>query len=515
MSAPEWSLRWRYAGRVVTYTEVDVTWRESQDLYQTAPTVFDVDVTISPGAAQNPATAANDGWHPIGSTAVLLRGEKVMLSGRVSGCSYGNAGQDVTLTIASSLGADTATLPPEGESSITVIERRYFGDGTEYTKDETGRLPKQYERAATKKIFTDIAKKGEGVVYPLVFGAPGTADHPGSPGILIDAQTGVASKLMIAGHAVSASTVTVWGPDADNNLVSKSGVTVQHGKDSQGRVYAFVELLLAWASTEPNGQNFDGAFWVSWTDGEALPGGAGDVLGMLYRMSTLDVDVSALDAVRGRLNAYKLAGFVDDVVQPSEYAKQVVLPLLPVSMVNGPNGLRPQLWPWLDADDGATVALTEGVNVSRDGPVRYLTGDHYSSYTVEFGFRPDTSVMTGRAKADAQDTAYGRVALSLLGPTAGGFDRTQTRIVWDQATADAISFDRLRALSVPPRVASYNVSASVYGIEGARPLRVGMPVTITDSDLGWDARPATVGEINRRNTDLAVTLYLRDDPLSG
>ena len=71
---------------------------------------------------------------------------------------------------------------------------------------------------------------------------------------------------------------------------------------------------------------------------------AGDVIEYLISQSSMTFDMGRMAVVKPYLNNFKLSGCIVEQVSPYEFITANILPLLPVSMVNGPNGLY--LIPW-------------------------------------------------------------------------------------------------------------------------------------------------------------------------
>ncbi len=73
--------------------------------------------------------------------------------------------------------------------------------------------------------------------------------------------------------------------------------------------------------------------------------GAGDVLLWMLRRSTVPVDRRRFAALRERLNQYIVGGYVNAEARPWDWVVDHLLPILPLSIVGGPAGSYPILWP--------------------------------------------------------------------------------------------------------------------------------------------------------------------------
>ena len=525
-----WSLECRFAGHTF-YPQLEsapsVSSRANIWEPSTAARTADVSWLDELGIAE----LVSRGHRPQLGTARLLYNDTLIIEGRWEGCEYGAIGTPVSITIGESVRDDVSVIPNSGDilRRLTDDEIQSGTKSGEVLIGGVNPLPfrgfgKQVPRAVSA-TWSNISRVAEGKTYPMVWGAPGSSTHPGSPALFVD--TGSSPKeWLIAGHIVDASTVTLWGPDSDNNLVSDAGITVHHKDDSAGRRIAYLK------SNDGNISNVTidagSDYWVSWTGGNAMPGGsgAGDVLSFLLRVSTLTVDYGAWQAIRERLNAYVLAGYIDEEVKPSALALNTIAKELPVSAEYGKFGLRPVLWPWLDDLDALTASAhivcgTRDPNTGEFGQgflsylaggVKFTSDTSLSICEIEHGFDPESTSYTKSARVSPEDSAYGSAAITSLGytPTAS---TSKTRWIDDTPSALSLAATRMRAHSVPRRIVRCLCDVSQYGPGGIQELRCGQPVLVSVPSLHIDSAPAYVSAIGWKGAVLDVTLEIRDDPL--
>ena len=540
---PVWSLECRWAGRTFFPTLAENPSVSSQASLW-SPRTASRSASLSFLDDIGVARLVSQGHMPQSGLGILRYNDRVIVAGAWSGVEYGPLGSPVRLTIGESTQDDTATLPAVGailrkiteqELAEGIDERGLYATGESFDFLTLGPVTAK----ATLGLWQAVSRVAEGRTYPMVIGAPGSTTHPGSPALFVDTLA-TDKEWVIAGHEVDATTVTIWGPGPEGELTSDgaTGVAVHHKEDLDGRLIAYVtsadmtstqnsegaggELILG------TGLQFDPSadYFVSWTGGEALPSGAGDALLMLLRLSSLRVDFGAWHSLRDRLNAYTLAGYVDDEVSPSALALNTIAKDLPVSAEYGEHGLRPVLWPWLD-DIEALTASAHIVCGTRDpdtgefgaGFLSYLaggvgfTGDApLGVYRIEHGYDPESTAYTLTATVSPEDTAYGAAAISHLGHQ-GRVETSQTRWIQDTSTALSLAAVRMRAHSLPRRVVRVLCDVEQYGPGAADELYCGRPVLLTCPSLHIDAEPAFVSRLGWRGPVLDVTLELRDDPL--
>lgn len=314
----------------------------------------------------------------------------------------------------------------------------------------------------------------------------------------------VAGAGMVVSEADADLTVTHY--TTASMVAPQTGVAVHHGQRDNGTAYAYIELNdLVGIDSSPSNT----FYWSAESD--ATPSGAGDVLASIYAASSLAVDWAEWARVADRLNRYLIDGYCDAPTTPTEFAKAQILPLLPVSVVPGPLGLRPVLWPYLDDTAARGLPIIDGVGLAASDRVSYLEAASLQSMSVRYGFNPESGRPVLFTSADADSTVY-----ASLSAQASDTDEIEARFGWDTATMQQVCADALRWVSWSPRVLEFEVSdLARYGPQGTDDLYVGRRVVVTSEQHGVTAQSAVVAEREWDAETALVRVYLLDDPLTA
>jgi hypothetical protein len=514
----KWSLKWEFGGIVETVPVTGVRIAYTASLWKASPATRQASLTFS--TSTDIAALVAQGHHPLSGYGTLYRGDIMVVQGYWTDPQIGGPGAPVSINIGQDELEDTSTVPWSGGTFPQLSDANRESLGVLRSLREVSPGPV----AVFTELFEFAAQKIEGRYYPIVFGAPGTDLRPGSPALFIKTNS-APFHWMIAGHEVAAATVTLWGPDAEGNSTTVGGVDlpVYHAVDTNGRTYAYVSSADMSGNTQENvatstagvGIQYtsDGDYFVSWTDGNGLPAGAGDVLRYLYQLSSLAVDIGAWEGVRQRLNRYVVARFVDDEAIASDLAADLIKSL-PIGAEMGPEGIRPVLWPFLDdvSAVGARVHLVEGVNFHSDQTFSYTSSDPVSRIDLSYAWNPDGGSYSKVVTVAADRSAYSAAAMQRLGqsPAAGSF---KSRWFWDRRTVRALTLTMQRAIAVPRRVVRGYLSDLGLQFGGGQELTIGTPVRITSPRLSITDAPAFVSTMEVDDVGTVVTIELRDDLL--
>ena len=418
-----------------------------------------------------------------------------VLSGRVYAPTYGGAGEPIGLTLEAREFDDRAYLIPP--AAVVSPESWPFADSSAY-----------------------------GRAYPFVFGKPGRYTEPdgtegkttGSPAYIV---LPASHRLLIAGHRVTASTVRI----IDVTKGEARDCPVEHMADGLGRTVAIANAHGTGLTITAGDTYF--TRWDSGTaaiddDGSALRQ-AGDLLRYLLRRSSLDYDRGRFASVIGYLNRYRLDGYADDPdVTVWDWIADNLLPILPVTIVGGPNGLRPILYRAplriLDAIDhieaGPYAVRTSAIQYSTEDPiqrvsVRYAlradTGDHLRTVTLT-GDRLEagsTDSFAGRIYASGTETLRRSAARYLREEEVPREERIESDIITDTATAELVAETTARIRALPYREVSYSLDLHRFGA-----LEPGDIVTITDGEVSLSVEPAIVRSVSWGSSSADVRLII-------
>lgn len=376
-------------------------------------------------------------------------------------------------------------------------------------------------------ILSEFDEKIEGASYPVIIGAPGDAGGSAdglmaTPGLLVDYTAANAnSRVLIAGHAVQASTVTLY--DATDGGIVKESRTVQLVPDGLGRQVSVVDFSGAAILSEDVGRKW----YVGWNatngglvgfDGGILRG-AGDVIWyFLTRYTRIPVDVGRMRAETSRLNRYKIDTYINRSVDAWTWLQQEVIPLLPVLQRETSQGLFFQFIKW-DADSTDAVAEIDAdtARLDRVGSVKLSGSEIHNEVTVSFApfatsqrYRKRKIVTAdyGKTSIDGQTTTDARVTGSRAAQLSQRLYgvrplEIQTSAVWDEETAGRIALDKVAQYALPKRAISYEGGSELEGYD------VGSIVLLTDSEIYVDRAVALITDIRIGNR-VRMSLLLLD-----
>jgi hypothetical protein len=366
---------------------------------------------------------------------------RVVVRGFVSEPVYGGANEPVSLTVADDPYNDRGLIPGATE----VVPRWAYSER-----------------------WGDVDAP-----YPIVFGTPGGGSdekHPGTPAPIwarIFASPDDTESLLIAGHRISAAgTFRVY--DTEGGGVDFAATYLRDNIDPSGRAITALDISLVASAIDLQSSEY----YIAWGSGSiGLPGGAGDVIGYLLERSTLAVDWDRFSEIRGVLNHYELAAFIDEPVAPWEYIDSLN-EWLPISWVSGASGVFPVLW---RLDARAHNAQHAFNNETRSGLVNYERdrGDIINEVQVNFArnIRADTYTESVTVRDELSIDRYGLSSESV-----------DLDVVYDKKTAYQIGRDRLAANAWIHRVVSYQINDD----RGVQP---GDIVKVTDDDLHLSEAP--------------------------
>lgn len=525
-----WLFVWSWGGASGAVESVAATITESQALFGTltrqerSASIAFAPLDLDPAAMAQRVT-------PFAGVGALYLNGRLVIAGPWKDVQY----DETILQVTISQGADedrgvipaefqTTEYPPEYLEALATIWRiseanlaakewnAYIialNDGIapprQYLKQRVG-IPWQTLLTA----FSDPATRAVGKVGPLVYGTPGNsgAATPATPAYIVDLASNP-RRILIARHPVEAATVTLYGQDGNSKteFITETK-TVYYDVDDLGQGYSYVEVPASGGGSTIVGFE-EGEYFTEWTDGAALPGGAGDLCVFLLQQSTLQIDLPAWHALRSWLNRYQLSGYIDSFTSPTAYLQSVVLPMLPIGVVAGPFGLAPVPYPWADGlDIPPARGLVEGPGFAQAGLVRYLAAAPTASVTVRYAYGARAGACTRSVTLAAADSPYGLAAS--VGASQEVIESTCT---WDEATATAAARMRLAMQAAPPRAIPHMADPDTYGPGAAQELLPGQVVTYTCTRLGIIDAPATIGEVEYDGQAMRVTVYLRDDAL--
>ena len=388
--------------------------------------------------------AAGRGELAVWLEGTTLEARHVLVSGRITGPVAG-LGDVVSLALGDRLGDDRGRLLAVG----AVVD------------------------ATT---WPNAASNAIGNPYPVVLGAPGvytssagaTTNTTGSPCLVVD-NTGGAEVLLICDGWVGATTIRIFNTDDRTSETFSVVLTT----DGNGRRVSTVSFAAAASITVDAETEY--AAW--WNGGGGLVGdrgevidGLGDAIVWALRKSTLPIDLQGWESVRQALNVVTIGGYIDQDTTPIGWVLDTLLPLAPVSLRFGPDGLAPVLWR-LDVLAGDVEAVldldTLAGDLALDSDGISSAGDYVSEFRLTYARRQHrgdykrTRTLTGRDLTTAeaatpnviQQTAHLRsaylAAVASTGSTQPVTDELTTDWVYDEASAGYVLGWRARLKAHP------------------------------------------------------------------
>ena len=396
----------------------DMSVAQSLDLFSDSASMLSVPIEallpldaaawVAAGHDLAAATAELSEW--VEGTAYEAR--RVILRGHLSDPEYGDLDTPFRCSIEENLFDDRSSIP---EALAIVDQSTLLGSDTFLT--------------ATDK----------GLAYPVIIGQPGRVSSEAS-GWVTGSQAvwlshrGAPSpfhQVCIAGHAVQAQYVYA-NTDGDTDGVLFRVATT---KDKLGRTITTIESSNnATTGTTPGGFDYEfgldsaemnanhtsfqpadtetvGVF-IGWFDPEnpsyggalganGLVRGAGDVLLFLADYSSIRFDRARIAAIAPRLNGYKIDAVIDAQTSPWEWIRANLLPILPVSVATGPDGIYFAVWDYA-ATAGAAVATLDGdadPQIDFAERVKYDTTEIANQFSLDYALSVRTDNYQRNAKA--------------------------------------------------------------------------------------------------------------------
>lgn len=377
-------------------------------------------------------------------------------------------------------------------------------------------------------------RASDGSAYPVVFGAPGVYTSSdgtsltarASPAYSIDPSSAGNRILVVASDPVQATTVTVVDPSDGTTATG----TISTSTDGLGRRVAVATVPAAHTILPLTDQTYR-VIWdagaglysetsrtATWTATEAC----------LYflRRSGVRIDRPRWRGLADDLDGFILAGATEKAVQPWSYLLDAVLPLLPISLILGPDGWRPVLfrhsWPAAHARAHLQVRPGELYEATQRETTGQLTPTIRLSWAYDAdadAFRETLSCVGDPAErgTGVQTSAYTLAAYSRwLATQASNTNALQeppaytweADNIYDRATAARVVSWWTVARALPATILTYPASPNLLDLD------LGDPVLLTDGTQGLSRAPALVeGFPLARRSSPTIRLRLLPSPL--
>ena len=426
-------------------------------------------------------------------------------------------------------------------------------------------------------MILSLAPDELGLVYPIIIGTPGVVSSSvssggwctGSQGVWVDHRQGLSHgtfydglTLVVAGHHVAAESIYL------NNDTDTGGYRfyVKNGFDRNGHPVAFCP----WWATKPAsadpyewdaaptytwhdptsapigslGHNFTPSsfrpnsgehfkIYAGWLDDDnagaggligkdgATMRGAADVMEYVLGFTSVPVDLGRFAAARPLLNAFKLDFCIDAQVQPWKYLQINVLPLLPCSIVSGPDGVYPIVWRYDATSADAICHFDTGVDptVERIGRVEYDRGQIVNDLSFQYAYSRRTGGYMGEIRL-TDDGRDGSTPDFYCKASVGRYKKADGKplirakaiksfCVYSTSTAYAMASWMSRAFSLARRRIIYMAPEFAYSHVSR-----GDVVTLTDAEMHFANQVALVESIRTDGSGyLRFQFLLVEDPV--
>ena len=481
---------------------------------------------------------------------------RIVLRGRVRDPEYAAEDEPVNFALEDNLYDDQGLIP-----DVTAAVTFATWGGVEDDYGNTG--------------YLSLADGEKGLSYPVVFGNPGKVTTALSSNGLLSGSQGVWAlhkaidpgsphnlrgfTLIIAGHRVTAGFVYLATPDfpggerflvkhkvdglgrevayIDNKVTTPPTADSYANSDAVGNYYGLGHNSLD-ASFQPNdGEQKD--VFVAWRDpiddtGGGMKGpdgktvrGAGDVLEAVLNFSTMAIDRARIAAVKGLLNRFKIDGVIEQGVKPWDWIRANLLPILPVSVLKGPDGVYFAVWRYeaTAADAVAHIDADANPEIEVSETVKYDTSKIVNSFSLKYALSLRTGNYIGAAtlgaKYDADAPGAGvsyhceasqrryKDTDPSAGPNSGVFvEELESAVIYDDDTANAVLAWRALAFAFAKRTIELLVPEDQWAW-----LERGNIVLVSVPWLYLDRQVALVDQIEAGGDGMiGVRLLLLEDP---
>lgn len=336
-----------------------------------------------------------------------------------------------------------------------------------------------------------------------------------------------------AGHPVAVATWWHTVTPSTTDVFDYDGSASYNWNQPTASTVGCIGHVAAPASIQPGSGDTPSPIFATWVDADdATRGGlagrdgkamraAGDVLEWLLRQSGIPVDHGRFAAARPLLSRFLLDFTIDAQVSPWEFAQANLIPILPVSIVNGPKGLAPIVWRYTATSKDAVCHLDTGIDpyIQRASRVSYDRQNIRNDITLNYAYSVRSGNFVGSLRYAATDadgaTPSYPCRLSQLryrrpdgAPLAVPYT-TDSIVIYDDSTAHAVCQWMARAYALARRRVEYLLPEGAYGW-----LSRGYVVTITDAEMYFASQVCLVESVRVNGGPLVlVTLLLVEEPV--
>lgn len=351
-------------------------------------------------------------------------------------------------------------------------------------------------------FILDLLELHKEKVLPIIFGAAGIfldddmieTEYPASPAYVLYAEHGSSNNiwLAIAPHAVAAGRVRIY-----DDLGNFRTEDVEQWIRNDGRVFSFVHFTHSSGGFQNPVDDESSRYFVSWKYGGGLISpsepaaitGAGDICLWCLEQGNQEIDYLAWQSLAPFLNTYKIAGYINDQeISAIEFLEKEIIPLLPISVVQGRKGMRPILDLYSTGLKPSPVcSLIASPEFSSASPIQQR-GDSSSlindvtvsyCYDMKHGAYKARQRITGDTTLSSPTISQNKIAVASHNRYGSRAHVLETQFVIDVDTAALIASNIIRYNSFPQTFVEYTAAPSYGWIE------IGDILSLTDAELSF------------------------------
>lgn len=333
--------------------------------------------------------------------------------------------------------------------------------------------------------------------------------------------------LILSAYPVAATAVTI-GTLIDNEYDPFTG-PVTTFTDGLGRTVYGIDISTSSATFK----KASSWYVLDWNEGGILGNlegnrpinTAGELLYWLASRSSVRVDLPRFASVVDAL-AWPIEAYIDEQASPLQYMVDRLLPILPVSLVCGPNGIQPVLWRYDARPEDAVETIENNRNAARVGAVTYTAkpSDLIQRIVLDYAFdagandytrhmvvEPIPSRITPGGTVDPRKVhnAFLRAASNRYSDDDPRRYRTlnvESDLIGSDITASRFLAWKCRQVGYSPRLVEYEVGQEMGWVD------LGAVVLLTDEEIALDAVVALVVGRNIADSGLwRLRLQILDD----
>jgi hypothetical protein len=281
------------------------------------------------------------------------------------------------------------------------------------------------------------------------------------------------------------------------------------------------DLFVGWLNNAQDSNGGEGG--MIGADGNLIRG-AGDVLHWLMRQSNKPIDHGRFAAAAPMLNGFKIDAVIDKPVKPYDFARDELLPLLPVRLATGPAGIYPVVFRYNATRAEAVFTLDADVDprVVRTSRIRVDSSKIANHFVLEYAYSARTSRhwATAELGAGPYDTDAPEVQTSIYcrlsqqryrysnGKARVITKKLQSRVIYDTATAQNLLAWQARAHCFAQRTFTMTVPEKEFDW-----LKRGMVGIVRDSKVYVDWLMHILDVQILDNDMLGLELLYMEDPV--